>query len=173
MKTNIFFLATSAVIVLSAFTFKTSLDWKISDNYSIKFISDDPTGVFKKMEGSIQFDENDLANSSFDVKVDVNSINTGKGMQNKHAVSDQWFDAENHPFIHFKSNKFSKTDKGYTVSGTMEIKGVKKPFEIPFTFKNNVFQGSFPVNRLDFGIGEEHKKVPEVLAVEISVPVTK
>ncbi len=171
---NLSFLATVGVMMLfSAFTVNSSMSWKIADGYSIKFISEDPTGVFQKMEGSIQFDESDLANSSFDVKIDVSSINTGRGMQNKHAVSDKWFDAETHPTIRFVSKKFSKTADGYTVSGTMEIKGIKKPFDIPFTFENNVFSGSFPVNRIDFGIGEPHKKVPNEIAVEVSVPVTK
>lgn len=173
MKNVSFLIIVGGLILLSAFTVSTSTSWKIADGYSVKFISDDPTGVFQKMEGTIQFDESDLANSSFDVKVDVSSINTGKGMQNRHAVSDKWFDAATYPHIRFVSEKFSQTAEGYTVSGTMEIKGIKQAFDIPFTFKDNVFTGAFPVNRIDFGIGESHKKVPDVIAVELSVPVTK
>lgn len=173
MKTLHFLAASALLIALSAFTIDAAVTWKIADGYSVKFISKDPTGVFTKMDGSIQFDPNNLANSHFDVKVDVNSINTGKGMQNKHAVSDDWFDAETYPYIHFVSQNFSRSGNGYKVAGTMEIKGIKKPFDIPFTFENNVFSGQFEINRLDFGIGAEHKKVPATLAVELSVPVTQ
>lgn len=173
MKNLRFLTIVGVMILCSAFTVKKSMSWKIADGYSIKFISKDPTGVFQKMEGTIEFDESDLANSSFDVKVDVSSINTGKGMQNKHAVSNKWFDAETYPYMRFVSEKFSKTADGYTVSGKMVIKDIEKPFDIPFTFENNVFTGSFPVNRIEFGIGEPHKKVPEEIAVEVSVPVTK
>jgi polyisoprenoid-binding protein YceI len=173
MKTLHFLLASALIIALSAFTIDASVNWKIADGYSVKFISKDPTGVFTKMDGSIQFDPNNLENSRFDVKVDVNSINTGKGMQNKHAVSADWFDAETYPYIHFVSQRIDRLGNDYKASGTMEIKGIKKTFDIPFTFENNVFSGKFEVNRTDFGIGAEHKKVPAILAVELSVPVTQ
>ena len=173
MKQFIFLPLLGAMMLLSAFTFKKSISWKIQEGYSIKFVSKDPTGVFKKMEGSILFDENDLPNSSFNVKVEVSSINTGKGMQNKHAVSSKWFDAEKYPYIHFVSDEISKTASGFKASGQMEIKGIKKRFDIPFSFSNNVFEGSFPVNRNDFGIGKPGGKVPDEIAVEVSVPVSK
>lgn len=165
-----------AVIVLSAFTIKASIDWKISDDFSIKFTSKDPTGVFTKMDGDISFDPDDLQSSKFAVKVDVSSINTGRGMQNRHAVSDKWFDADKYPTIDFTSNSFAKTASGYEVTGTLEIHGVAKEFTMPFTFENDVFSSSFTINRLEYNIGDMKgmsKKVPEELTVDISVPVTK
>lgn len=162
-----------ALVLGSAFTLNQSMQWNIAEGYTIKFTSKDPSGVFTKMSGQIVFDEKDLAASSFDVLVDVNSINTGNGMKNKHAKSDKWFDARKFPNIHFKSQKFSKTSAGYTVSGTMEVHGVTKDFDIPFTFNNNTFKATFPVNRTDFQIGKPGGRVPDVLNVELSVPVTK
>ena len=97
------------------------------------------TGVFSKMAGDVAFDANNLDASSFNVSVDVSSINTGNGMQNKHAVSDKWFDAETYPKITFVSKSFSKTDSGYEVTGSLTMHGVTKEFTMPFTFENNVF----------------------------------
>lgn len=173
MKKTAFTALVAAVFLLSAFTIRKSLAWEVKEGYSVKFTSKDPSGVFTKMNADILFDENDLAGAHFDVKIDVNSINTGNGMQNKHAKSDKWFDAAKYPEIRFMSKKFTKTTAGYTVSGTMEVHGVKKDYEIPFTFKNNTFQASFPVNRTDFNIGKPGGKVPDVLTVEVAVPVTK
>lgn len=164
------------VLVLSAFTLEKSVSWKISEAYSITFTSKNPSGVFSKMDGKIIFNENDLSNASFDVKVDVSSINTGNGMKNKHAKSNKWFDAELYPTINFTSKKFSKTSTGYEVTGTLEMHGVKKEFTMPFTFKANTFQGSFTVNRTDFNIGSTKgmaKKVPHEIKLDISVPVTR
>ncbi|SHK50131.1 Polyisoprenoid-binding protein YceI [Reichenbachiella agariperforans] len=165
-----------AVIALSAFTIKASIDWKISDDFSIKFTSEDPTGVFTKMDGDVSFDPDDLQSSRFDVKVDVSSINTGRGMQNKHAVSDKWFDADNYPTIDFTSKSFAKTATGYEVTGTLQIHGVAKEFTMPFTFENEVFSSSFTINRLDFKVGTSKgmsAKVPEELSIDITVPVTR
>ncbi|MDP5139092.1 MAG: YceI family protein, partial [Spirosomaceae bacterium] len=120
--------------------------------------------------------ENDLANSKFAVSLDVASINTGNGMKNKHAKSDKWFDAEKYPKITFTSNKFTKTAAGYSVEGTLDLHGVKKPVSIPFTFANNTFKGSLKVNRMDYGVGTMEgmsKKVSNEIVVDISVPVTK
>ena len=166
----------AAVMSLSAFTFVNSTSWKIADGYSIKFDSKDPTGVFTKMSGEIEFDEDNLSASRFDVKVDVNSINTGNGMQNKHAKSAKWFDAEQFPTINYTSKEFSKTAAGYEVLGVLELHGVKKDFTMPFTFSDNTFKSSFKVNRTDFNLGKTKGmsgKVPLELDVEVSVPVTK
>lgn len=170
-----FLVSVVTVMLLSSFTIYQSVNWEIEEGYSIKFTSEDPTGVFTKMSGDIMFDEDQLENSKFAVKVDVSSINTGNGMQNKHAKSDKWFDAEQYPNINFTSQSFAKTDEGYEVTGTLEIHGVAKEFTMPFTFEDNVFNSSFTINRLEYNIGSTKgmsAKVPAELAVDLSVPVS-
>lgn len=165
-----------AIVTLSAFTVNNSTSWQIADGYSIKFEGTDAEGIFKSMEGDIQFDENNLEAAIFSTTIDVASINTGNGMKNKHAVSKKWFDAETYPSITFNSSKFNKTDMGYEVAGTIEIHGTQKEITIPFTFTDNTFKGSFSVNRLDFGVGTMKgmsKKVSNEIKLEITVPVTK
>ena len=176
MKQLSFAVLVGATLQLSAFTTIKSVDWKISDDYSIKFKGKDAEGIFKTMSGDISFDENDLNSSNFSTSVDVSSINTGNGMKNRHAKSDKWFDAKKHPTINFISSKFSKSTHGYQVEGTIEMHGIKKQIIIPFTFSSNVFKGNFSVNRTDFGVGSMEgmsKKVSNEIVIEISVPVTK
>lgn len=175
MKTIKQILLASSILVLSAFTINSSMNWTISENYEIRFSSsaDDPEGIFKTITGDIQFDENDLAASNIHLNIDVSSINTGNGIKKKHLVSKKWFDAENYPNIEFQSSKFSKTDTGYSVTGTMKIHGVDKEMTPPFTFSNNVFSSTFSVNRIDFNIGESMKKVSDDIKLQVSLPVTK
>lgn len=166
----------AAIIFLSAFTINNSMSWQIAEGYSIKFAGTDAEGIFKTMTGDIQFDENNLDASSFSTSIDVASINTGNGMKNRHAKNEKWFDAKNYPVITFTSSKFTKSDTGYEVTGTLEIHGTKKEVSIPFTFSNNIFTGNFSVNRMDFGVGSMKgmsKKVSNKIDLEISVPVTK
>lgn len=179
MKRAFFPLLAVVLIASSAFMMApTVTDWKIKDDYSIKFISADPTGVFKTFKGTMKFDANDLGNSKFDLKVDVNSINTGNGMQNKKALTSEWFDATKYPQITFISSKFEKAGNDlYNVTGTLKMKGTSKTYKIPFEFKENggsgKFTGKFNVKRSDFKIGKPGGNVPDVMKIEFSVPVTK
>lgn len=174
MKKSIFPQLAAVIIFLSAFTFYQSLDWKISDNYSVKFDGGDPSGVFTGLKGTIKFDPNNLAGSAFDCTVDVASINTGNGMQNTHAKSEKWLDAGKYPVIRFTSKSIRKTDSGFEAVGTLDFHGVQKEITLPFTFVNNVFEGTFEVNRLDYNVNNaEPKHGASVLKITLNVPVTK
>src|SRR5271154_4182684 len=92
MKKNIYPIAGLLIIGASALTVIQSQNWKIGEDYSIKFSGDNASGVFKGLKGTVNFDDSNLASSTFDVTVDVATINTGNGMKNTHAKSDKWFD---------------------------------------------------------------------------------
>lgn len=177
MKAQAVPLAFAALIGLSAFTAATSVNTNmtVADGYAVKFISTDPTGVFERMKGTVHFNEQNLAAASFNVTIDVASINCGNGMQNRHAKSEKWFDAEKYPEITFVSTGAKKTATGYETTGKLSVHGVTKDFTIPFTYTANgtggVFAGSFDVSRSAFGVGEPSKKVPDVMKLEVSVPV--
>jgi polyisoprenoid-binding protein YceI len=165
-----------ATILLSAFAINKSIEWKISEAYSIRFKGNGAEGIFKVFSGYISFDENNLNNSKFSTTIDVASINTGNGIKNRHAKNDKWFNAKQYPSIIFNSTTFSKSPTGYQVEGTLEMHGVKKQITIPFTFASNIFQGNFSVNRLDYGVGTMDgwsKKVSNQIDLEISIPVSK
>jgi polyisoprenoid-binding protein YceI len=170
----VFPFAAIVLIVASAFTLIKSQDWKISDNYSIKFDGGDPSGEFKGLKGTVNFDPDDLASSRFDVSIDVATINTGNGMKNTHAKSAMWFDAEKYPTIKFTSASITKSDAGYEAKGILDMHGVQKEITIPFTFNNNVFTGSFQINRLDYNINTaEPKHGAADFKVDLSVPVSQ
>jgi len=176
---NKLFYPVTAVLILaaSAFTFISAPGWQIADSYSISFTNDEASGIFKDFKGTLVFDEQNPGAGKFDVVIDVTSINTGNGLQNKHAKSDEWFDAAKYPQMHFVSRSMARAGNGYQVTGDLDLHGVKKALTIPFTFKRTaqggVFTGSFTVNRSDFGIGKPGGEVPEPVKLDISVPVTK
>jgi len=177
MKKLIYPAAMALILSLSAFVFITAQNWKIADGYSIKFTSKDPSGTFTSLKGDIQFDEKDLATSKFNVTIDANSINTGNGMKNSKSKSAGWLDTGKYPDIKFVSSSISKKGAGYEAKGNLTLHGVTKEITIPFTYtktdKGGLFTGSFSVNRNDYKIGEPGGHTEEVLALDISVPVTK
>src|ERR1700743_1667040 len=120
---NKFMYPIAAVLILagSAFTFIAPASYQIAEGYNIAFSGDEAGGIFKGFKGTIAFDEANPATSKFDVTIDVNSINTGNGLQNKHAKSDEWFDAAKYPEIRYASQKIAKTGNGYPGSGDLEM----------------------------------------------------
>ena len=177
MKKNWFLLIATGLGLTALFAFTFAQNWTITDKYAIKFSSNDVGGIFKTFKGSIVFDEQTLTTSKFDVTIDVASINTGNGLQNKHAKGEEWFDAAKYPVISYTSKSIVKAGAAYQVTGDLTIRGVTKQFTIPFTFKKAgngaTFNGTFNINRSDFKIGKPGGDVAEQIKVEVAVPVTK
>ena len=176
MKTVNYIIISGAIILFSAFPISESINWKISDNHSIKFSGSEVEGIFKNLTGSVQFDEANLETSIVSFAVAVKSINTGNGTKNKHAVSDKWFDAKQYPTIKFEAKQFTKTNNKYKATGNMTIHGITKEMAIPFSFENGMFKSKFSVNRMDFKIGTMQgmsKKVSNAIELDVTIPVTK
>lgn len=178
MKKLLYPVSAIVLLVASAFTAVKFQNWKISEDYSIKFTSNDPSGIFRGLKGTVNFDEANLAASKFDVTIDVSTINTGNGMKNTHAKSEKWFDAEKYPTISFVSKEITKTANGYATKGDLQIHGVTKEFVMPFSFaktaNGGIFATSFDINRMDYNINTaEPNHGAQVLHVDISIPVTE
>ena len=135
------------------------------DTYKVAFYSKDATGVFKEMTGKVT--STDVAKSDsilglqFDLNIKVASINTGNGVQNKHAKSSEWFNAEKYPTISFVSSSVYKSEKGIFAKGKLSIRGVSKdviiPIEIKTTDLKTIYKAQFSVNRMKYRLGPENK----------------
>lgn len=152
--------------------------YKIADSYKISFSNPDVSGTFDVLSSSgIIFDEAKLTSSKLSFKIEVASINTGNGLQNKHARGAEWFDADKYPYIEFNSTKIEKTNEGFKATGNLKMHGVSKEVSIPFTFskKGNkgTFIAKFSVDRTDFQIGKKNGGVAETIKITATIPVTK
>ncbi|NDA98299.1 MAG: polyisoprenoid-binding protein, partial [Flavobacteriia bacterium] len=65
------------LILTTSLAFLPIDQFEITDSFSLKFKSADPSGSFNKMEGTIDFNEQNLATSKFDLSIDISSIKTG------------------------------------------------------------------------------------------------
>ncbi|MEO6732608.1 MAG: YceI family protein [Ferruginibacter sp.] len=172
-----FFTVAILFAVATLFSFTLPDAWRIASKYNISFSTSGVSGIFKSFTGDIIFNEQNLATSKFDIAIDINSINTGNGMQNKHAKGEDWFDASKYPAIKFTSTKIAKAANGYLATGNLQLHGVTKGVNLPFLFKGNgnggTFEGSFNINRNDFKIGTPGGEVGDVIKVSVKIPVTK
>ncbi|AEV32194.1 hypothetical protein Oweho_1189 [Owenweeksia hongkongensis DSM 17368] len=131
-------------------TASSTVKFEIS-NWSIKTVE----GTFSGMTGIFNLNTNDLANSNFNVCIDAATINTENEQRDEHLKTDDFFDVEKYPNICFKSTSITKSDNGYTTTGTLTMHGVSKKVNIPFTYNNNTFTGTLEIDRTDFGVGSD------------------
>ncbi|MEY4351205.1 MAG: hypothetical protein RL078_1272 [Bacteroidota bacterium] len=172
MKKVVFFF-----LLCFAFT-SSAQQYKIAEGFKVAFTNPDVSGNFDELTStSLVFNEANLAQSKLSFKIKVASINTGNGLQNKHARAEEWFDAEKYPYIEFNSSKIEKTAEGYKATGKLQIKGETKEITIPFTFtkkgSKGTFIAKFSVNRNDFGVGKKNAGVADNIKITATIPVIK
>lgn len=175
---KLFYPLVMASLVLTSGMYAVNADdYKIKDNHSIAFKSKDPSGSFTEINGTVKFEEADLAGSKFILKIPVSSLSTGNGMMNKKAQTSEWFNAPKYPSIEFVSTKIEKSGDAYSITGKLTIKGITKEKKIPAKLVKSgndlTFSGSFGVNRIEYKVGKESESVPNVMNVSYTLPLTK
>src|SRR5438128_1133295 len=129
------------------------VDKNDSVTFTIKNFGISTKGEFKGLKGSITWEPSNPSNSSFDVNIDVNTINTGIHMRDNDLKKETWFNSSKFATINFKSTSVAAS----TVTGNLTIKGVTKQISFPFTVTPSssgyLFEGNFSLNRRDFGVG--------------------
>lgn len=120
-------------------------------------------GVFENISGTLDFDPANPTASQVDVQIDARTINTGVADRDNHLRSGDFLDVENHPYITFKSTKFtSKDDESGVLTGDLTIRGTTRPVEIEVSYLGQNtnpwgktvagFEGVTKINREDFGL---------------------
>ena len=98
------------LLCLTAAFSASAQQYKIAEGYKVVFTNPDVSGNFDELTSTaLIFNEADLSKSKLNFKIKVASINTGNGLQNKHARAEEWFDAEKYPYIEFTSSRLEKT----------------------------------------------------------------
>lgn len=84
-------------------------------------------GTFRKVSGTIDFDEADFARSSVEVAIDAASIDTGEPKRDGHLRSPDFLDVENFPVITFRSRRIEPKGNGHhRIVGDLTIRGVTR-----------------------------------------------
>lgn len=89
------------------------------------------TGKFKSFSGTVTTaDETTFADAQIDFSIDVDSIDTNQEQRDGHLKSADFFDAENHPQITFKSTSLTQDGEDeYTLKGDLTIRGNTQPIQ--------------------------------------------
>lgn len=152
----------------------TSSDLKPVDaseavTFTIKNFGINTSGEFKGLKGTIKWDASNPSASVFNVTVDANTINTDIDMRDDHLRKEEYFNIAKYPTINFVSTAVNANN----VTGNLTIKGVTKQISFPFTVKPSaggyLFEGSFEINRRDFGVGSGSVSLSNNVTVNLKV----
>lgn len=126
-------------------------------------------GTFTGMSGTISYDVDRPSSATFSVCVDASTVNTGSKKRDQHLRKEDFFSVEAYPTICINSTRIQSTPEGLRFFGTLTMHGIVKEIEFPFTFSEGQFKGSFTINRLDYGVGEDTGSFAVGEEVEISI----
>jgi len=129
---------------------------------------------FKKFSASIDYDAAKPEASKATVDIDVASFDLGDAEYNKEVLKKEWFNAAAFPKASFVSTSMKAGAAGkLDVTGKLSIKGKTVDVSFPLSIKkegnSQVFDGSLPIKRLTFNIGEGEWKDTGMVADEVQI----
>jgi polyisoprenoid-binding protein YceI len=162
MKSLLFLSLSAAALMAQSYDIDTAHS---GASFSVKHMMvTNVSGRFSNIKGKVVFDEKNLAKSSIEATVDVNTINTNEPKRDAHLKSPDFFDVEKFPTMTFKSTKVYKAGGVTKVDGTLTLHGVSKPVtltleELSGEVKHpmgSIVRGTVAktkINRKEFGLG--------------------
>jgi polyisoprenoid-binding protein YceI len=121
-------------------------------------------GQLGAVTGSVRIDEQDLARSRVDVRIDVRQLDTRDGKRDEHLRSGVFFDVARYPEVAFRSTAVrAGRDGGLQVTGDLTVRDVTRPITLEVDPLSpaisdpwgNVKRGASArasLNRKDFGL---------------------
>jgi polyisoprenoid-binding protein YceI len=192
-------LFSGAILTLSTLTIAAgpeAMVWNVDEphtgvGFEVKHFFTPVQGQFDEFEVALTYDRDNPANSTVRVSIPVASVNTANEKRNAHLLSEDFFEAESHPYITFASESVERvSDTELLVRGPLEIKGVVRQVELPVTILGVVdvpeemqemlggvteiasFETSLTLDRRDFGVGVGSWAATAVVGKDVDIDIT-
>lgn len=120
-------------------------------------------GRFSRFDGTVNFDEQNPANSAVHVTIDATSIDTRDERRDGHLMSPDFLDVANYPAITFISKRVEAIDDSHgRIIGDLTIRGVTREVALEVEYNGQSkspwgtisagFSASTKINRKDWGL---------------------
>jgi polyisoprenoid-binding protein YceI len=152
-------------------------EFQVDKNKSnmVKFISDAPIenfeGITDKIDGYLFWEDSDMTkNSDVYFEVDLNALDTGIGLRNRH-MRENYLETDRFPLTHFKgkiirSQVVNDTTISVDAKGIIFIHGIEQPLSLTATLFKKIngyrIQTNFIVKLSDFQI-----EIPSIMFYKI------
>lgn len=138
-------------------------------------------GIFRKVEGRVNFDDKNVETSSVAITIDAASIDTVHSQRDSDLRGTAWLDVEKNPKISFVSTSVRRVDdKNYLISGNLTIRGKTLPVEFNTVLTNRAmnpflkvpmvgFVGHARIKRSEFGMSQYPALIADEVALQIAL----
>jgi polyisoprenoid-binding protein YceI len=154
-------------------------DWKIDApasrlEFAATFEKTPAPGVFKQFDVQLNLDPEQAAGGRLDVIIKIASADMASADINRAIAGTEWFDFARFPQAEFHASDIRRTQaSNYVARGTLALKGVQQPVEVPFTWSDSAdgatMDGKFTVKRGPFGIGTGEWVATNVIGPDVKV----
>lgn len=129
---------------------------------------------FGKFDAQISYDPARPETAKANVEIDVASFDLGDPDYNKEVLKKEWFNAAQFPKASFVSSQIKPAAAGkLDVAGKLTIKGKTTEVRFPLSVKKDgaseVFEGTLPIKRLSYNIGEGEWRDTSMVADEVLI----
>ncbi|WDZ96867.1 YceI family protein [Herbaspirillum sp. WKF16] len=129
---------------------------------------------FKKFTAAIDFDTAKPEQGKASLDIDISSFDLGEAEYNKEVQKKEWFNAAQFPKATFVASSIKAAGAGkFDVAGKLTIKGKSTDVSFPLAVKKDgaaqVFDGSLPIKRLTYNVGEGEWKDTGMVADEVTI----
>ncbi|MEL6810696.1 MAG: YceI family protein [Bacteroidota bacterium] len=137
---------------------------------SFNFVDDDVDGTFEEFDFTGNVDLDDLSNSSISGTVTTKTIDTNNWLRSRHLRAKKYFNASDHPKLKFNSSTISGVKEGFQATGTLVIKGIKRPVVWSFTNNGEKLVGTTSINSQDFDISIHDARNRNKVVITVTLP---
>jgi len=139
-------------------------------------------GTFEQYRAAAFLVPEDIEQTTFTATIEVKSIDTGTEGRDG-ILMNEFFDAENHPYILFQSTRFEKRGNGFLLSGLLTMRDVTKEVQIPvrvitldgedqWQHKRIVLDGELTVNRKEYNLIYDNDFWDAIVDDEIRIDIS-
>lgn len=147
------------------------------------------SGKFDNYEVELMFDRENPAASSVEVRIDVQSVNTGNERRDNHLMSADFFDAETYRYITFRSESVRAEGDEILVRGPLTIRDQTRTVELPIRLLGvkdippemremlggveqvASFHTELQIDRSDYGVGAGSWAAAVVVGHEVDIEI--
>lgn len=130
-------------------------------------------GQFHQFAGEIAFDPADLAETRFNIEIDMRSVDTQSEERDEALASNEWFDPEQFPAARFRASGARASGDGFVSAAELIIRGIAKPVEFHFKLSpdGQRLLGTATLNRIDWDLGGEDWSDQDLVSHTVLVEV--
>lgn len=113
---------------------------------------------FRSFDARIRFDPDALDDASFDIRIDVSSVDSNSRDRDEGMKQGEWFAAGEHPEARFQSARFERiSGNRFKAIGPLSLKDIRRDIAVPFRWDQSgdeaVLTAETEVRRDAFNIG--------------------